>query len=428
MTEEFIHYLWRFQLIRNPLATDKQEEIEVISTGQRNRDAGPDYLNARIRIGETLWAGDVEIHVRSSDWHQHGHDADRGFDGVILHIVHENDQVIERFDGQEIPTLEIKKSYDPVLFDRYEAFLTSLGWIPCEGSIASVNTSVLEPWFNFLAEERMNRRSIWVDRLFTRNKGHLDLTLYHCLACGFGQKVNTDPFEWLAQSVDIMLIMKYQPDLHSLEALLFGQAGFLADSIKGDYPLSLADRYEYLRKKHGLQPLPVHVWKFLRMRPSGFPTLRLAYWAAFLHQHATQLGRLLQIENTDELLKSFEQESSAYWWTHYHFDKKTDSQCRKLGKDAILTIILNSIVPFLFVKGIRSGDKQVLHRLEEFMNNLYPEENSVIRYWKSIGIPVKSALSSQALLELKTQYCDRKNCLVCAIGNDLIRGSSGNNS
>lgn len=423
MTEEFIHYLWRFQLIKGPLHSENKESIEVLSTGQRNRDAGPDYLNARIRIGETLWAGDVEIHVKSSDWIAHGHSSDRGYDGVILHVVIENDACIERFDGQEIPALVICDLFEPELFERYEVFLTSLGWIPCEGSIIQVDPSTWDSWFIYLAEERLARKSQFIDRLFAGNNGHLELTLYQCLASGFGQKVNTGPFEWLAQSLDLKLIMKHQEDISALEAMCFGQAGFLDEKPEDDYTARLTETYNFLKTKYDLENMPVHVWKFLRMRPAGFPTVKIAQWAGFLHHNADKLGKLLQLDRAEELLSFFDVETSEYWWDHYHFYRKTKSMPRKLGTDTALSIILNSIIPFIFVRGIRTGDKSILHRAIELLTLLPAEDNTVTRKWKSLGIEADQALTSQALLELKNQYCDHKNCLHCAVGNDLLRSS-----
>jgi hypothetical protein len=424
MTEEFIHYLWRYQLLKHPLRSLNEENIEIFSIGQRNRDAGPDYLNARIRIGGTLWAGDVEIHVKSSDWNLHGHNNDRAFDGVILHIVYENDCLIERFDNQEIPTLEISDLFEPGLFEKYSVFLSSLGWIPCEGGIRDINPEIWPPWFISLAEERLLRKSQPINNLFIRTQGDLESTFYQCLASSFGQKVNSSSFEWLAQSLELKLIMKHQSDITCLEALCFGQAGFLEGPPQDDYSHKLKDCYLFLRSKHGLENLPLHVWKFLRMRPAGFPTLKIAQWAAFLHHHADKLTHLLQPQAVAELHTCFDVEISEYWWDHYHFNRKASLVNRKIGKDTEMSVIINCIIPFIFIRGVRVGDQAIIGTSIDLLGQLAAEDNTVIRSWRSLGVPCENALASQALLELKNQYCDRKNCLYCPVGNDLLKRQS----
>ncbi|MCX6270001.1 MAG: DUF2851 family protein [Bacteroidetes bacterium] len=422
MTEEFIHYLWRFQLIKLPLKTVYGEEVAVLHTGQLNTDAGPDFLDARIRIDNTLWAGDVELHVKSSDWHHHGHSDDRSYDGVILHVVYLHDSDVERPDRQLIPSLELKGTFDELLFEKYEGFLTSLGWIPCERSLTGVHPGRWQPWLYHLATERIGRRSLWIDRLFTSNNGHAELTLYHCLGTGFGQKINTTPFEWLVKSVDVKTVMRLQDDLLQLEALFFGQAGFLEGSFSENYPLELKEQYSFLQRKFDLRPLLPHVWKFLRMRPSGFPTLRIAHWAVFVHHHIDKLNQIPRIEKGIDLLPYFEQETSAYWQNHYHFERKSTGSVKRLGMDSVLAIILNSILPFLYVKAVRMGDKAAASRAVTMMESFQAEDNAVVRGWINAGVPCHTALESQALLELKNQYCDRKNCLHCSIGSELIRG------
>ncbi|MHC1707974.1 MAG: DUF2851 family protein [Bacteroidales bacterium] len=425
MTEEFIHYLWKYQLLKHPLYTVNNESIEVFSTGQLNKNSGPDYLNARIRIGDTLWAGDVEIHVRSSDWHLHGHSLDRCYDGVILHVVFENDQSIKRVDNQEIAALEIQGLFDEEIFERYAAFLSSLGWIPCEKSLSQLNWETWDSWFIFLTEERLARKSQPIEALLTSFKGHLELAFYQCLSMGFGLKVNTTPFEWLAQSVDLKLVMKYQTNLPSLEALLFGQAGFLNEPPEDEYTMKLAEEYAFLKIKHDLEPMPVHVWKFLRMRPSGFPAQKIAQWAAFLHHNADKLVKIIHTNSVENILDFFNIETSEYWWDHYHFNRSCKFLPHKPGKDTVLMILLNSVIPFLYVQGCRTGDQSVVKASIELLRNLPSEDNALIRRWVELGVNCDNALCSQALLELKNQYCDHKNCLHCAIGIYLLRNSSG---
>ncbi len=423
MTEEFIHYLWRYQLLDRPWYTDSGELIEVVAQGTKNEDAGPDFLDARIRIGDTLWAGDVEIHVAASDWLHHGHEADRLYDGVILHVVHEPDTVIRRKNGLPIPMLVVDGIYDPAGYDLYERFLSSIGWVSCEKLLPEVKQEQCRDWIAYLAGERLQRKSVWVDELFSANHGHAEQTLYHCLAIGFGLKVNADPFEWLAKSIDLKIILKLQPDLSLLEALCFGQAGFLEEDFTDPYPLQLKEQYSFLKGKYGLCPLPVHVWKFLRMRPSGFPTLRLAHWAVFLHRQADKLSRISKMDNGKDLFELFEQESSEYWWNHYHFGSKASVWSKKLGTDTILAIILNSILPYRYISSVRKGELHGLNATLDVMRTLPPECNALTRKWEERGFSSGNALESQGLLELKSQYCDRKKCLDCFIGKGLMKGN-----
>ncbi len=420
MTEEFLHYLWRFQLINQPLFSMAGETLQVISPGVRNHDSGPDYLNARIRIGDTLWAGDVEIHVKASDWMTHAHGLDRAFGSVILHVVHEGDMVICRPDGQTIPTLDLTGRYDCMLLSKYEGFLTSMSWIPCANSVVQMEKQQWSPWLQHLAETRISRRSGWIDRLFIENQGHAETTLYHCLAAGYGLKVNTEPFIWLAKRMDLRILMRHQDELLSLEALCFGQAGFLNESPVDDYQASLLEQYRFFKSKYRLEPLEKHVWKFLRMRPAGFPTVRIAHFAAFMHAVADHPARLLNRPEADCILSLSGREVSSYWQTHYHFGRKGHRLPTMLGKDAALSIVLNCLIPFRYVLALRAGEQAATPELLEKMSQLPAEDNTITRSWRQYGIEAGTALESQALLELKNQYCNLKNCLQCDIGRTIL--------
>ncbi|HRY32850.1 MAG TPA: DUF2851 family protein [Bacteroidales bacterium] len=420
MTEEFLHYLWRFQLIDQPLMSMDGEYLEVVSPGIRNHDSGPDYLNARIRIGDTLWAGDVEIHVKASDWMVHAHDVDRAFGSVILHVVHEGDREICRPDGQSIPTLNLSGRYDSILLSRYENFLSSISWIPCANSLLLMEENQIKPWLNHLAEVRISRRSGWIDRLFIDNQGHAETSLYHCLAAGYGLKVNAEPFTWLAKRLDLRMVMRHQDELLSLEALFFGQAGFLNEPAVDDYQASLLEQYHFFKAKYHLEPLEKHIWKFLRMRPAGFPTVRIAHFAAFLHEVADHPARLLKWQEPESIFSMFGQEVSPYWQVHYHFGKAGHRLPATLGKDAILNIVLNCLIPFRYVMALRAGEQLPAPELLEMMSHLPAEDNTVTRSWRQCGIEAETALESQALLELKNQYCNLKNCLQCDIGRIIL--------
>ncbi len=422
MNEEFIQYLWKFRLLNKDLFTIDHKPIEVIDPGLVNTNGGPDISTCKIKIEDTLWVGNAEIHTSSSDWFKHKHDNDAAYDNLILHIVFDhNSDCILRENGEVIPTLEIAGKFELGLWDRYQHLSKSKKWIPCAGLIDKVKPSVWLGWYDRLLTERLERKSRDILALFDRIQHNWDETFYVMMASGFGVKVNRAPFELLSKSIPGRILARHKDNLLQLEALFFGQANLLPDNPKDAYCKALKREYQFLAHKFGLQPLPKGLWNFLRMRPSNFPTLRLSQLAHLIYKRQSLFSLVRECRSVDELYSVFKVKASTYWDNHYVFEKEADLRVKILGKNAIDLIIINTIVPFLFIYGKHKANAELQERALSFLYQIHSEQNSIIRNFKSLGVNSKSAFESQALIELKNGYCRYKKCLNCRIGNHLLR-------
>ncbi|PHN03056.1 DUF2851 family protein [Flavilitoribacter nigricans] len=422
MQEDLLHFAWRLKRFDlSELHTTDGEPIEILHFGEANRHAGPDFLNARIRIGKTLWAGNVEMHLKASDWELHHHGADRNYDNVILHVVLEEDQLISRSSGEKIPCLELKKRIPNRVSRIYKSLLNNEYWIPCQHQFFHVNPAVKQFWLDRLLVERLEAKTDQMVDLLEQNQYDWELAFYQLLARNFGMRVNAEPFEQLARSLPLHLLQQYKDRLFRLEALLFGQAGMLEEELNDAYPRKLQQEYRFLRHKHQLQPIAGHQWKFLRMRPANFPTIRIAQLAMLLHQSAHLFSKMLAARDVKEIEHMFALKISNYWRDHYTFDKASRSRQKTLGKTAIHLLIINTIAPLLFLYGNWKKEEKFKDRALHLLEALPPEKNHIIEQWKTLGMSVDSAYASQALLQLKHRYCEKKNCLNCAIGNALLK-------
>ena len=420
MNEEFLQFIWEHGLFnRNNLLTIDGKPAEVIHVGQPNTDSGPDFFNARIRIGETTWAGNVEIHQKSSHWYRHHHNVDAAYDNVILHVVETFDLPV-KVKNHELPTLVI--SYPSELLKNYEQLLKSERWIACEDKLSEVDPFILRFWFSSLMIERLQSKTGDILVLLEQNKNNWNDTFYQLLARNFGMKTNALPFELLARSLPLQILSKHKNDLFQTEALLFGQSGLLNESLFGDdYFLSLRKEYSFLYKKYGLSGIESHLWKFMRLRPINFPTIRIAQLAALINHSSALFSRVLETENLGELRKLFDVSASEYWDTHYNFNKISKDNHRKtLGESAFNNLVINTVVPILFVYGDQHMDQAMKDRALALLENLAPESNQIIRKWNSLGIECRSAFETQALLQLKNSYCTDKKCLNCQLGAKII--------
>ena len=420
MNEEFLQFIWEHGLFnRNNLLTIDGKPAEVIHVGQPNTDSGPDFFNARIRIGETTWAGNVEIHQKSSHWYRHHHNVDAAYDNVILHVVETFDLPV-KVKNHELPTLVI--SYPSELLKNYEQLLKSERWIACEDKLSEVDPFILRFWFSSLMIERLQSKTGDILVLLEQNKNNWNDTFYQLLARNFGMKTNALPFELLARSLPLQILSKHKNDLFQTEALLFGQSGLLNESLLGDdYFLSLRNEYSFLYKKYGLSGIESHLWKFMRLRPINFPTIRIAQLAALINHSSALFSRVLETENLGELRKLFDVSASEYWDTHYNFNKISKDNHRKtLGESAFNNLVINTVVPILFVYGDQHMDQAMKDRALALLENLAPESNQIIRKWNSLGIECRSAFETQALLQLKNSYCTDKKCLNCQLGAKII--------
>ena len=420
MKEEFLQFIWKHDLFtKDNLKTTDGKKIEIITTGQANSDSGPDFLNARIRIGETIWAGNIEIHQKSSHWYRHRHNTDAAYGNVILHVVELNDSPV-LIKSQPLPTLEI--SYPAEILENYEQLLKSERWIACEDKLAEVDPFILRFWFSSLMIERLESKTSDILDILQRNKNNWNETFYQLLARNFGMKTNALPFEMLAKSLPLQILSKHKNDLFQIEALLFGQSGLLNESLLGDdYFLSLRKEYSYLYKKYGLSGIESHIWKFMRLRPINFPTIRIAQLAMLIHHSSNLFSRILETKDLAELRKLFDVSASAYWDNHYRFNKISEEDRQKvLGETAFNNLVINTIAPLLFVYGDQHLDQAMKDRALLLLEKLAPESNQIIRKWKDLGIESRTAFETQALLQLKNKYCDHKKCLNCQLGAKII--------
>ena len=420
MKEEFLQFIWEHGLFtKNDLKTTDGRSVEIISTGQPNSDSGPDFFNAKIRIGDTVWAGNIEIHQKSSHWYQHKHDMNAAYDNVILHVVESFDRPV-RVGMHDLPTLEIR--YPEEIATNYEGLLRSVQWIPCQEQLPKYDPFLIRFWFSSLMIDRLQSKTNDILAILEQNKNNWNETFYQLLARNFGMKTNALPFELLAKSLPLQVLSKHKTNLFQLEALLFGQSGLLNESLLGDdYYLSLRKEYSFLYQKYGLSGIELHTWKFMRLRPINFPTVRIAQLAMLIHHSSALFSQILETENLEELRKLFDVKASEYWDNHYRFNKFSDDNHPKmLGEIAFNNLVINTIVPLLFVYGDQHLNQAMKDRALLLLDKLNPESNQIIRKWNELGIESRTAFETQALLQLKNKYCDCKKCLNCQLGAKII--------
>jgi len=423
-TEDFLHYVWKFRLFdRINLRTTEGEELEIYSAGLHNTHAGADFQNARIRVGETTWAGNAELHLSSADWQRHGHTGDNAYDNVILHVVYNDDAPVTLPNGRRLPTLVLKDRISADLYNRYHGLVFgNQRIIPCEGSIARIDPLTMQNWLTRILVERLEKRAETVTAALEKNRGDWEETFYQYLAANFGFKTNALPFELLAKSLPQNILAKHKNNPLQIEALIFGQAGFLNEEPADDYPRSLKKEYDYLRKKLSLTPVETHLWKFLRMRPQNFPTIRLAQFAALIVQSSHLFSRILEVKEVKDLRKLFaEIEIHPYWQTHFRFDKESPASVKHLGQASVNTLLLNTVALFLFSYGKHMQQQYYISRALKLLENIPAENNHITTDFTNLGVNILTAFESQALLELKNNYCDYKKCLQCGVGIKILK-------
>ncbi|WP_343303385.1 DUF2851 family protein [Chitinophaga niabensis] len=420
-SEELLQHIWQFGLFdQRHLSTIKGEPISIIKAGTLNRDAGPDFTAARVRIGGVEWAGNVELHYRSSDWRKHGHHRNQRYDNVILHVVFEHDT-----DALNIPCLELQQRIPKMLLKRYQQLKEEAAFVPCTPLLHRITEEDWQTWKGKLIRERFERKTSLFMNWLQQNHFNWEEVCFRAMAQGFGMPVNTEAFLQLAQSMPFVLLARQRPHLQRLESLLFGQAGMLAGSFKDAYPRQLQEEYRFLQHKHQLEPLPSHGWRWLRMRPSAFPTMRIACFSMLLHHTPHLFSRILETEDLPSLEKLFFVAPSPYWEDHYRFDIPA-VRTAGIGKGTVHHILINTVIPLLHLYGKHMGLPQYQQRAARFLQQLPAENNRIIRGWAAENTIAASAWDSQSLLQLKQYYCEEKKCLDCMVGRRLIRGADVN--
>lgn len=421
MNEDFLHFTWKFRLQGQNFHTTTGEDLYLLKPGEHNHDSGPDFMNAQVKIGDTLWAGNVEIHIRASDWTRHRHQYDEAYDNIILHVVYEDDLVIRRRNGESIPTLALKDVLHPGLFETYNFFLNNHLWIPCAFRLPEVRNLLITDWLTALSITRLERKSTELESLLHYAGNDWNQAFYEALASTLGFRINKQPFEQLARQTPVQCLEKHKDQLFQVEAMLFGQAGLLESKFRGDYPKMLKKEYQHLKHKFSLKPISGHLWKFMRLRPNNFPTIRLAQLAMMLHRRSHFFSEIIGKPDYGHLLEFFAVGVSDYWKDHYYFDRPSENRSKTISAQTVELVMINNVIPFLFLYGKLKGQQGYQDKALALLDEIGPESNSIIRRFAEFGIKPDSASQSQALLELKTNYCDQKKCLECRIGLELIK-------
>ncbi len=421
MKEEFIHYIWKTKQF-NPtnLKTQDGQPITIIHPGEHNHSSGPDFFNAQLFIGKMAWVGNVEIHTKASDWLKHKHQHDDAYANVILHVVFEADVAVMGNTNQLLPTLELKERIDLKLYQKYLKLRNSKTKIPCASQLNRIPVILKTAWLSRVLAERLERKVKELQVELEQNHNDWEETFYKHIARQFGMKVNAEPFQWLSNSIPYKILRKQNDNLLQTEALLFGQSGLLPEKGIDTYTLALHREYAHLKLKYNLHPIPLHWWKFMRLRPNNFPTIRIAQLASLFYRQSQLFRTCLETNNLNELHKIFASPASGYWNDHFRFDKVSTHSEKNMGPQAIDTILINTIVPFKFLYGKIKGDEQLCDSAIDLLESMNAEDNKIIRDWKSNKWNPESAAESQALLELKKSYCDKKFCLNCEIGSFIL--------
>ena len=421
MRENFLHYIWKHKKFETlNLQTSKEETVTLVSVGMHNFNSGPDFFNAQLIIDEQQWAGNVEIHIKSSDWYLHGHENDANYDNVILHVVWEHDTDVFRNDNTCIPTLELKKYVDATALHNYETlFSKTQKWINCENDFAEIDDFVLDNWLERLYFERLESKSEEIQDFLKCSAHNWEAILFKMLFKNFGLKVNGDSFLSIGNSFDFSIIRKLQPKLLTLEAIFFGQSGLLEEEIQDSYFLELVNEYHFLKQKFNLSNQGVAPLQFFRLRPPNFPTIRLSQFASLYHAHRNLFSKVIEAETVKEIYSLFSVGASSFWETHYTFNKTSKHTKKIVSKSFIDLLIINTIIPIKFSYAKMQG-KDIDDVIVALIQQITSERNSIIDKFNTLKPVSKSALQSQALLQLKNEYCIKNKCMQCAIGNYIL--------
>jgi Protein of unknown function (DUF2851) len=418
MTERLLQFIWQFQYFNSAaLQTATGALLQIIQSGQYNTNQGPDFLEARIKVDDTMLVGNIELHINASDWNKHRHNDDANYNNVILHVVWCND--ISQLSSR-VPVLVLQDRIAKPLLRQYDEWMQQQAFIPCSSAVGQVKELVWLLWKERLLIERLQRKSEYILEIFQQNNHHWEETCWQMLAKNFGVKINAEAFESIAKTIPVSILSRHKNQIITLEALLLGQAGLLECDFREEYPRLLQREYAFLQHKHKLRKIaePIH---FLRMRPATFPTVRLAQLAMLIHHSFHLFSTMKEAGSIKELSQLLNITANDYWHYHYVLDESTGYKKKNLGNEMVNNIIINTVAPILFAYGLYHKDQPVKDRALKWLGDASAEKNSITRGWQQLGIASEQAYDSQSLIELKTQYCDKKKCLDCAVGNALLK-------
>ncbi|MBQ9671315.1 MAG: DUF2851 family protein [Prevotella sp.] len=429
--EQLLHYVWKHKLWPlRPMETTDGRMVEIIDPGLYNRrDAGPDFFNAKVRIGGTLWVGNVEIHDRASDWYQHGHDRDAAYDNVVLHVVGVADSDVMNSRGEYLPQLVLQVPAS--VSENYEELLHSDQYPPCYRIIPDLPQLLVHSWMAALQTERLEQKTVAIGERAQRCNGSWEDAYFMTLARNFGFGINGEAFEQWAQQVPLSAVGKHRDDLFQVEAIFMGQAGLLdlqavperyqTDAMNDGYFTRLRNEYLYLAHKFSMKPMNFATWRFLRLRPQNFPHIRIAQLAQLYYDRKSGLSELLECKTVEAVQQLLSTHVTPYWETHYVFGAESPKSTKHLSRSSLNLLTINTAVPMLFAVGRHRQKEELCDRAFDFLEQLKAEQNHIVRMWKECGLEAASAGDSQALIQLKREYCDKRDCLRCRFGYEYLR-------
>ena len=428
--EQLLHYTWKHKLYPlKELTTSDGQRVEIVDPGLHNRNAGPDFFNAKIRIGSTMWVGNVEIHDKSSDWYQHGHDKDSRYDNVVLHVAAELDTEVMKSNGEYVPQLQLSVPDD--VLTHYDELQKTDEYPPCYKVIPHLSALIIHSWMAALQTERLEQKTEAIRKRAELCNGSWEDAYFVTLARNYGFGINGEVFEQWAYNIPLNAVAHHRDDLFQIEAIFMGQAGLLEldsipeyyqkDALNDGYFAKLRDEYQYLAHKFSMKPIDFKLWRFLRLRPQNFPHIRISQLANLYYQQKAGLSQLIECETLDELKNVLKSQVTPYWETHYTFGSTSPKNEKHLSYGSINLLMINTAIPMLFAYGRHTTKEVLCDKAFDFLEQLKAENNYIIRMWQQVGLPVKTAGDSQALIQLKKEYCDKKECLRCRFGYEYLR-------
>ena len=428
--EQLLHYTWKHKLYPlKELTTSDGQRVEIVDPGLHNRNAGPDFFNAKIRIGSTMWVGNVEIHDKSSDWYQHGHDKDSRYDNVVLHVAAELDTEVMKSNGEYVPQLQLSVPDD--VLTHYDELQKTDEYPPCYKVIPHLSALIIHSWMAALQTERLEQKTEAIRKRAELCNGSWEDAYFVTLARNYGFGINGEVFEQWAYNIPLNAVAHHRDDLFQIEAIFMGQAGLLEldsipdnyqkDALNDGYFAKLRNEYQYLAHKFSMKPIDFKLWRFLRLRPQNFPHIRISQLANLYYQQKAGLSQLMECETLDELKNVLKSQVTPYWETHYTFGSTSPKNEKHLSYGSINLLMINTAIPMLFAYGRHTTKEVLCDKAFDFLEQLKAENNHIIRMWQQVGLPVKTAGDSQALIQLKKEYCDKKECLRCRFGYEYLR-------
>ena len=428
--EQLLHYTWKHKLYPlKELTTNDGQRVEIVDPGLHNRNAGPDFFNAKIRIGSTMWVGNVEIHDKSSDWYQHGHDKDSRYDNVVLHVAAELDTEVMKSNGEYVPQLQLSVPDD--VLTHYDELQKTDEYPPCYKVIPHLSALIIHSWMAALQTERLEQKTEAIRKRAELCNGSWEDAYFVTLARNYGFGINGEVFEQWAYNIPLNAVAHHRDDLFQIEAIFMGQAGLLEldsipeyyqkDALNDGYFAKLRNEYQYLAHKFSMKPIDFKLWRFLRLRPQNFPHIRISQLANLYYQQKAGLSQLIECETLDELKNVLKSQVTPYWETHYTFGSTSPKNEKHLSYGSINLLMINTAIPMLFAYGRHTNKEVLCDKAFDFLEQLKAENNHIIRMWQQVGLPVKTAGDSQALIQLKKEYCDKKECLRCRFGYEYLR-------